>query len=45
VLVHRHGEGGAAVAESLADDLHRDAGFQEDRRVRVAEVVEADPRK
>lgn len=39
VLVHGHGEGGAAVAEAFADDLHVDAGLEQDRGMGVAEVV------
>ena len=42
VLVHGHREGRAGVAEAFADDLHGDAGLQQDRGVGVAQVVEAD---
>lgn len=44
VLVDGHGEGGAAVTEALADDLHVNAGLEQDRGVGVAEVLEPDPR-
>jgi hypothetical protein len=39
VLVDGHGEGGAAVAEAFADDLHGYAGVQQDAGVGVAQVV------
>jgi hypothetical protein len=39
VLVAGHGEGGAAVAEAFADDLHGYAGVQQDAGVGVAQVV------
>ena len=45
MLVDGHREGRAAVAEALADDLHRDAGLQQDRGVGVTQVVKADPRE
>jgi len=45
MLVDGHREGGAAVAEALADDLHRYAGLEQDRGVGIAQVVQADPRQ
>ena len=42
VLVGGHGEGGCCVPEPFADDFDGDAGFEEQRGVRVAEVVEPD---
>ena len=43
VLVGDHGEGGAWVPEPFGDDFHRDAGGDEQRRVRVAKIMQADP--
>jgi len=37
VLVGRHREGGCRVAESFADDLDGNAGFEKQRGVGVAE--------
>ncbi len=45
VLVDGHRERRAAVAEALAHDFHRDTGLQQERGVRVAEVVHADSRQ
>ena len=39
VLVDGHGEGDAAVAETLADHLGMNVLLEQDRGVRVAEVV------
>lgn len=43
VDVEREARGG--VAEALADDLDRHAGFQQQGRMGVADVVQADPRQ
>jgi hypothetical protein len=42
VRVHGHRDDRAGVAEALADDVHRLAGGQQDRRVTVPEIVEPD---
>ena len=42
VLVGRHREPGCRVSEAFAHDLDRDAGFEEQGGVGVAEVVEPD---
>jgi hypothetical protein len=42
VLVGLDGEGRGRVAEAFADDLDRDTGVDEQGRLGVAEVVQAD---
>jgi hypothetical protein len=39
-----NGQAGRGVAEAFADDLDRHAGLQEQRRVRMPQVVEPSPR-
>ncbi len=45
VLIRRHSEGRRGVAEPFTYDLDWDAGLQQKRGVRVAEVVQAYPGK
>ena len=45
MLIRRHSEGRRGVAEPFTYDLDWDAGLQQKRGVRVAEVVQAYPGK
>jgi hypothetical protein len=45
VLVGRHREARVSVAEALGDDLDRCADGDKQRGVRVAQIVETDPRE
>lgn len=45
VLIHRQGERRIRVPEAFADDLQRDPLFEQDRGVRMAQIVQPDRRK
>lgn len=45
VLVDRHGDGGAGMADSLAHRLHRHTGTDQRRQVRMSDVMQPDWRE